>query len=98
MSAKRGRAFDHQCDPQRRGRSADRCRQGQPVGSQGCHHDPCRLPPRHGLRSSELEDLRWDQIDFTHAVLHVRRAKKGTPAEGESARDGERAWTSHRLG
>ena len=27
---------------------------------------------RHGLRSSELVDLRWDQIDFTHAVLHVR--------------------------
>ena len=35
---------------------------------------------RHGLRSSELVDLRWDQIDFTHAVLHVHRAKKGTPA------------------
>ena len=35
---------------------------------------------RHGLRSSELVDLRWDQIDFTHAVLHIRRAKKGTPA------------------
>jgi integrase len=35
---------------------------------------------RHGLRVSELVDLRWDQIDFTHAVLHVRRAKKGTPA------------------
>jgi integrase len=35
---------------------------------------------RHGLRSSELVDRRWDQIDFTHAVLHVRRAKKGTPA------------------
>ena len=35
---------------------------------------------RHGLRSSELVDLRWDQIDFTHAVLHVRRAKKGVPS------------------
>ena len=34
---------------------------------------------RHGLRSSELVDLRWDQIDFSHAVLHVRRAKKGAP-------------------
>ena len=32
---------------------------------------------RHGLRSSELTDLRWDQVDFAHAVLHVRRAKKG---------------------
>ena len=35
---------------------------------------------RHGLQSSELVDLRWDQIDFTYAVLHVWRAKKGTPA------------------
>ena len=35
---------------------------------------------RHGLRVSELVDLRWDQIDFDHATLHVTRAKKGTPA------------------
>jgi hypothetical protein len=32
------------------------------------------------IRVSELTDLRWDQIDFTTANLHVRRAKKGTPA------------------
>lgn len=35
---------------------------------------------RHGLRVSELVDLRWDQIDFDTATLHVRRAKRGTPA------------------
>jgi site-specific recombinase XerD len=35
---------------------------------------------RHGLRASELVDLRWDQIDFTTALLHVRRVKRGTPA------------------
>jgi type 1 fimbriae regulatory protein FimB/type 1 fimbriae regulatory protein FimE len=35
---------------------------------------------RHGLRVSELVDLRWDQIDFPTATLHVRRVKKGTPA------------------
>jgi integrase len=35
---------------------------------------------RHGLRATELVDLRWDQIDFDHANLHVRRAKRGTPA------------------
>ena len=35
---------------------------------------------RHGLRASELCDLRWDQVDFTQAVLHVRRAKNGTPS------------------
>src|SRR6476620_3056057 len=35
---------------------------------------------RHGLRVSELVDLRWDQIDFPHARLHVRRVKQGTPS------------------
>jgi type 1 fimbriae regulatory protein FimB/type 1 fimbriae regulatory protein FimE len=32
---------------------------------------------RHGLRSSELVALRWDDIDFRTAKLHVRRAKGG---------------------
>ena len=35
---------------------------------------------RHGLRASELTDLRWDQVDFSAANLHVRRAKKCSPA------------------
>jgi integrase len=35
---------------------------------------------RHGLRASELVDLRWDQVDSRTASLHVRRAKSGTPA------------------
>jgi integrase len=35
---------------------------------------------RHGFRSSELVDLRWDQIDFDRATLAVRRAKRGTPS------------------
>ena len=35
---------------------------------------------RHGLRSSELCDLRWDQVEFGAAVLHVRRVKNGTPS------------------
>jgi site-specific recombinase XerD len=34
---------------------------------------------RHGLRASELVDLRWDQIDFATATLHVRRVKRGNP-------------------
>jgi integrase len=34
---------------------------------------------RHGLRASELVDLRWDQADFRTATLHVRRVKQGTP-------------------
>jgi type 1 fimbriae regulatory protein FimB/type 1 fimbriae regulatory protein FimE len=35
---------------------------------------------RHGLRASETVDLRWDQVGFNRAVLHVRRAKGGTPS------------------
>ena len=35
---------------------------------------------RHGLRASELVDLRWEQVDLDHALLHVRRVKNGTPA------------------
>jgi len=35
---------------------------------------------RHGLRAAELVDLRWDQIDFNHATLAVRRVKQGMPS------------------
>ena len=35
---------------------------------------------RHGLRASELTDLRWEQVDFRTATLHVRRVKQGTPS------------------
>ena len=33
-----------------------------------------KAPPKN------LCDLRWDQLDFKRAVLHVRRVKQGTPA------------------
>jgi type 1 fimbriae regulatory protein FimB/type 1 fimbriae regulatory protein FimE len=33
---------------------------------------------RHGLRSGELVELRWDDVDFATGKLHVRRAKGGT--------------------
>jgi len=35
---------------------------------------------RHGLRASEVADLRWDQVDFNRALLHVRRSKGGAPS------------------
>jgi type 1 fimbriae regulatory protein FimB/type 1 fimbriae regulatory protein FimE len=38
------------------------------------------LAYRHGFRAAELVDLRWDQIDFPAATLHVRRVKQGTPS------------------
>jgi integrase len=35
---------------------------------------------KHGRRASELVDLRWEQVDLENAILHVRRAKNGSPA------------------
>jgi integrase len=35
---------------------------------------------RHGLRAAEVCDLRWNQVDFEAAILHVRRVKNGTPS------------------
>src|SRR6516165_7393607 len=38
------------------------------------------LAYRHGLRAGELAGLRWDQVDFDHGLLHVRRLKNGMPS------------------
>ena len=35
---------------------------------------------RHGLRAAELVDLRWEQVEFRTATLHVRRVKQGMPS------------------
>jgi site-specific recombinase XerD len=40
-----------------------------------------RVAYRHGLRSSELVRLQWDQVEFgRNASIHVRRVKNGTPS------------------
>jgi integrase len=51
-------------------------------GNRWAHRDATMilLAYRHGLRASELLDLRWEQADLDHAVLHVRRVKAGTPS------------------
>ena len=45
---------------------------------------------RHGLRVSELIDLKWEQIDFKQAEMHVKRLKNGTqsvqPIKGDELR------------
>jgi integrase len=45
---------------------------------------------RHGLRASEICDLRWEQVDFNSATLHVRRVKNGKwsthPIRGDELR------------
>jgi site-specific recombinase XerD len=35
---------------------------------------------RHGLRPAEACTLRWDMVDLSHGLLHVRRVKNGTPS------------------
>ena len=35
---------------------------------------------RHGMRASEVTDLKWEQVDFDRSELHVNRLKGGTPA------------------
>jgi type 1 fimbriae regulatory protein FimB/type 1 fimbriae regulatory protein FimE len=51
-------------------------------GNRWPHRDATMLlvAYRHGLRASELADLRWEQIELETATLHVRRAKRGTPS------------------
>ena len=58
------------------------------------------LAYRHGLRAAEVVDLRWEQIDFKTATLHIRRAKNGTVshASSERARDaGSRVGASGKV-
>ena len=38
------------------------------------------LSYRHGLRAGELVALRWDQLDFSQGLFHVRRLKNGRPS------------------
>jgi integrase len=51
-------------------------------GNRYGHRDATMAPVayRHGLRASELVDLRWEQVDFRTASLHVRRVKQGSPS------------------
>jgi type 1 fimbriae regulatory protein FimB/type 1 fimbriae regulatory protein FimE len=45
---------------------------------------------RHGLRTKELVELRWEQVLFDRAILHVERVKHGTdsmqPINGDELR------------
>lgn len=51
-------------------------------GNRYAHRDATMIlvAYRHGLRVSELTDLRWEQVDFATAALAVRRIKRGTPS------------------
>jgi integrase len=35
---------------------------------------------RHGLRAAEVTDLKWEQVDFDRAEIHINRLKGGMPA------------------
>jgi type 1 fimbriae regulatory protein FimB/type 1 fimbriae regulatory protein FimE len=51
-------------------------------GNRSGHRDATMIlvAYRHGLRASELVDLRWDQIDFNRATVAIRRVKNGSPS------------------
>src|SRR5450631_4487074 len=51
-------------------------------GNRYGHRDATRIlvAYRHGLRASEVCDLRWEQIDWNSATLHVHRVKSGKPS------------------
>jgi type 1 fimbriae regulatory protein FimE len=57
-----------------------------------------QLAYRHGLRVSELIDLRWEQIDFTQRLLHIRRLKNGKPASHPMGKDERRRLKRLRHG
>src|SRR5437762_4410107 len=38
------------------------------------------LAYRHGLRAAEQCAVRWDQLDLSQGLLHVRRVKSGMPS------------------
>jgi len=38
------------------------------------------LAYRHGLRATELVNMRWEQVDLKNGLMHVNRLKKGNPS------------------
>jgi type 1 fimbriae regulatory protein FimB/type 1 fimbriae regulatory protein FimE len=52
------------------------------AGNRHAHRDATLIlvASRHGLRVSELIDLRWDQIDFNRGEMAIRRVKQGSSA------------------
>ena len=50
-------------------------------GSRWGHRDATMIliGYRHGLRASELCDLRWSQVELSTDRLHVGRAKNSSP-------------------
>ncbi len=50
------------------------------------------------MRAAEVCDLRWEQVDFKAANLHVRRVENGTPATHPLTGREMRALRKHQRG
>jgi integrase len=64
------------------GREIERLMAAALKGSRWGHRDATMIliGYRHGLRASELCDLRWSQVELSTGRLYVRRAKNGSPS------------------
>src|SRR5689334_7704457 len=62
----------------RGGRAGDRGGAGQPARHLRRPHGAPGVPACR--RASEVTDLKWEQVDFDRAEIHVNRLKGGTPA------------------
>jgi integrase len=64
------------------GREVERLMAAARKGSRWGHRDAMMIliGYRHGLRASELCDLRWSQVELSTGRLHVRRV--GSPSYG----------------
>ena len=72
---------------------------GATKGNRQAHRDGTMilLAFRHGLRAAEVCDLRWEQVEFETAVLHVRRSGAVPSALPASAPDppADRGYVRH---
>ena len=81
MPKRAGRSEPTRPTPTRRRKNADvRGREHLTPAEMEVLVDAAAKPGRHGFRVSELVNLRRDQLDTAAGLVHVRRAKRGTPS------------------
>jgi 8-oxo-dGTP diphosphatase len=82
------RIQDPRAPDRRRGRSTDRCRQGQSLGSQGCHHDGGRRRGRETEKDCLRREIREELPELKLGRLKLwREVKTKNPKSGRKMSD-----------